>query len=77
MSWAGKILRVNLTAGTVRSEPLNMGWAKQYLGSRGLAAGGRHGAGQRTGGPDDLVVDRQWIDFGVDFFDQVFGGQTA
>ncbi|HET7527598.1 MAG TPA: aldehyde ferredoxin oxidoreductase family protein [Burkholderiaceae bacterium] len=37
MSWAGKILRVNLTAGTVKSEPLNMTWAKQYLGSRGLA----------------------------------------
>ncbi|WP_088280634.1 aldehyde ferredoxin oxidoreductase family protein [Ideonella sp. A 288] len=37
MSWAGKILRVNLTTGTVKSEPLNMTWAKQYLGSRGLA----------------------------------------
>ncbi|OGB08261.1 MAG: aldehyde ferredoxin oxidoreductase [Burkholderiales bacterium RIFCSPHIGHO2_12_FULL_69_20] len=37
MSWAGKILRVNLTAGTVTSEPLNMTWARQYLGSRGLA----------------------------------------
>ncbi|NDG41248.1 MAG: aldehyde ferredoxin oxidoreductase [Betaproteobacteria bacterium] len=37
MSWAGKILRVNLSAGSVTSEPLNMGWAKQYLGSRGLA----------------------------------------
>ncbi|MBK9133933.1 MAG: aldehyde ferredoxin oxidoreductase family protein [Betaproteobacteria bacterium] len=37
MSWAGKILRVNLTAGTVKSEPLNMAWAKEYLGSRGLA----------------------------------------
>ncbi|HEU5295584.1 MAG TPA: aldehyde ferredoxin oxidoreductase family protein [Burkholderiaceae bacterium] len=37
MSWAGKILRVNLTAGTIKSEPLNMAWAKQYLGSRGLA----------------------------------------
>ena len=37
MSWAGKILRVNLTAGTVKSEPLNMSWAKAYLGSRGLA----------------------------------------
>ena len=24
MSWAGKILRVNLTAGTVKVEPLNM-----------------------------------------------------
>jgi aldehyde:ferredoxin oxidoreductase len=38
MSWAGKILRVNLTAGTVKSEPLNMGWARAYLGSRGLAS---------------------------------------
>jgi len=37
MSWAGKILRVNLTAGTVKSEPLNMAWARDYLGSRGLA----------------------------------------
>jgi aldehyde:ferredoxin oxidoreductase len=37
MSWAGKILRVNLTAGTVTSEPLNMKLAREYLGSRGLA----------------------------------------
>jgi len=37
MSWAGKILRVNLTDGTIASEPLNMTWARQYLGSRGLA----------------------------------------
>ena len=36
MSWAGKILRVNLTAGTVKSEPLNMDWARDYIGSRGL-----------------------------------------
>jgi aldehyde:ferredoxin oxidoreductase len=36
MSWAGKILRVNLTAGTVTSEPLNMDWARDYVGSRGL-----------------------------------------
>ena len=38
MSWAGKILRVNLTAGTCTSEPLNMQWARSYIGSRGLAA---------------------------------------
>ncbi|PPE65659.1 aldehyde ferredoxin oxidoreductase family protein [Caldimonas caldifontis] len=38
MSWAGKILRVNLTTGECKSEPLNMTWAKQYLGSRGLAS---------------------------------------
>jgi aldehyde:ferredoxin oxidoreductase len=38
MSWAGKILRVNLTAGTVTPEPLNMDWARAYLGSRGLGS---------------------------------------
>ena len=38
MSWAGKILRVNLTAGTVKSEPLNMQWARDYIGSRGLGS---------------------------------------
>ena len=38
MSWAGKILRVNLSKGTCQSEPLNMKWAKEYLGSRGLAS---------------------------------------
>ncbi len=38
MSWAGKILRVDLSAGTVKSEALNMAWAKEYLGSRGLAS---------------------------------------
>ncbi len=38
MSWAGKILRVNLTAGTVKTEPLNMEWARSYLGSRGLGS---------------------------------------
>ena len=36
MSWAGKILRVNLTNGTITTEPLRMDWARQYLGSRGL-----------------------------------------
>ena len=38
MSWAGKILRVDLTAGTVKSEPLNMEWARAYIGSRGLGS---------------------------------------
>ena len=37
MAWAGKILRVDLGAGTVKTEALNMGWAREYLGSRGLA----------------------------------------
>jgi aldehyde:ferredoxin oxidoreductase len=37
MSWAGKLLRVNLTKGECTSEPLNMDWAQKYLGQRGLA----------------------------------------
>lgn len=37
MTWAGKILRVNLTKGTCESEPLRKDWARQYLGQRGLA----------------------------------------
>ncbi len=38
MSWTRKILRVDLTAGTCTPEPLNMDWAFEYLGSRGLAS---------------------------------------
>jgi aldehyde:ferredoxin oxidoreductase len=37
MGWNRKILRVNLTAGTCTEESLNMEWAQEYLGSRGLA----------------------------------------
>jgi phenylacetaldehyde:ferredoxin oxidoreductase (EC 1.2.7.-) len=37
MTWAGKILRVNLTQGTIKSEPLNRQWAREYIGQRGLA----------------------------------------
>jgi len=37
MAWTKKVLRVNLTAGTCTVEPLNMEWAQQYLGQRGLA----------------------------------------
>ena len=38
MGWNRKVLRVNLTAGTCTPEPLNMAWANDYLGSRGLAS---------------------------------------
>ncbi|ROR32601.1 aldehyde ferredoxin oxidoreductase family protein [Inmirania thermothiophila] len=38
MGWQRKILRVNLTEGTCTAEPLNMAWAAQYLGQRGLAS---------------------------------------
>ena len=37
MTYTKKILRVNLTEGTCTSEPLNLEWASQYLGQRGLA----------------------------------------
>ncbi len=37
MAWTKTILRVNLTEGTVTKEPLNMEWAQEYLGQRGLA----------------------------------------
>jgi len=37
MAWQGKLLRVNLTAGSWCSEALNLDWARKYLGQRGLA----------------------------------------
>ena len=37
MAWTRKVLRVDLTKGTCKSEPLNMKWAQEYLGQRGLA----------------------------------------
>lgn len=37
MAWQRKILRVDLTKGTCTAEPLNMAWAQDYLGQRGLA----------------------------------------
>ncbi len=37
MGWARKVLRVDLAKGTCTPEPLNMQWAQEYLGQRGLA----------------------------------------
>jgi len=37
MGWQNQILRVNLTEGTIRKEPLIKEWAQQYMGARGLA----------------------------------------
>ncbi len=37
MGWAGKMLRVDLGAGSCESEPLNRDWAERYSGRRGLA----------------------------------------
>jgi len=38
MGWQRKVLRINLTNGEVKEEPLNMDWAFQYIGERGLAS---------------------------------------
>ena len=38
MGWHRRILRVDLTKGKSASEPMNMAWAEQYLGSRGLGS---------------------------------------
>jgi aldehyde:ferredoxin oxidoreductase len=37
MAWNRKFLRVDLTNGTCKAEALNMEWAQEYLGQRGLA----------------------------------------
>ena len=37
MGWQKQVLRVNLTEGSSKVEPLNMEWAEAYLGERGLA----------------------------------------
>ena len=37
MAWQGKVLRVDLAAGTCTPEPLNRDWAAAYVGQRGLA----------------------------------------
>ena len=36
MAWAKKLLRINLTDGSVSEEALNMEWAADYIGQRGL-----------------------------------------
>ncbi len=38
MAWTQKVLRVNLTRGSCEPEALNMDWARNYLGQRGLAS---------------------------------------
>jgi aldehyde:ferredoxin oxidoreductase len=38
MGWKKKVLRVDLTKETARTEPLNMEWAQKYIGLRGLGS---------------------------------------
>ncbi len=37
MAWTRNVLRINLTKGSIKNEPLNIDWARDYLGQRGLA----------------------------------------
>ena len=57
--WIGKVLRVNLTAGTVKTEKLNAEWAKDYLGSRGL--GTRYFAAEVNPKVDPLSPENKLI----------------
>ncbi|HAF51008.1 MAG: Aldehyde:ferredoxin oxidoreductase [Synergistales bacterium 54_24] len=36
--WTGKLLRVNLTEGTITTEALRKPWAEEYVGARGLGS---------------------------------------
>jgi len=36
--WTGKLLRVNLTEGTITTEALRKPWAEEYIGARGLGS---------------------------------------
>ncbi len=36
--WTGTVLRVNLTRGTIKKEPLREDWARDFVGGRGLGA---------------------------------------
>ena len=59
MAWAKKLLRVNLTAGTVAEEPLNMEWAADYIGQRGL--GTRYLVAETDPTCDPLGADNKLI----------------
>ncbi|PIE32089.1 aldehyde ferredoxin oxidoreductase [candidate division KSB3 bacterium] len=57
--WIGKVLRVNLTEGTVKIEKLNEGWAKDYIGARGL--GSRYFVEEVSPQVDPLSPDNKLI----------------
>ncbi len=38
MGWQGNVLRIDLTAGNIVREPLNMDWAESFIGQRGLGS---------------------------------------
>jgi len=38
MGWQQNVLRIDLSSGKISTEPLNMEWAREYLGGRGLGS---------------------------------------
>ncbi len=59
MSWQQQILRVNLSKGECTIEPLNMAWANQYLGQRGL--GSKYLLEEMDPGADPLSAENKLI----------------
>ncbi|MBF8272181.1 MAG: aldehyde ferredoxin oxidoreductase [Magnetococcales bacterium] len=59
MAWQRKILRVNLTEGSCTSEPVNMAWAADYLGGRGL--GSKYLVSEVDPGVDPFSPDNKLI----------------
>jgi aldehyde:ferredoxin oxidoreductase len=59
MSWTRKILRVDLSKGTCTPEDLNMDWARDYLGQRGLAT--KYFVEEVDPGVDPLSADNNMI----------------
>ncbi len=57
--WHGKLLRVNLTAGTCETEALNEQWAKEYIGGRGL--GTKYFVEEVAADVDPLSADNKLI----------------
>jgi len=57
--WNGKLLRVDLTAGTCKIEKLNQKWAVEYLGGRGL--GTKYFTEEVAADVDPLSADNKLI----------------
>lgn len=57
--WIGKILRINLADGSIKTESLNKAWAKDYLGARGL--GTRYFVEEVDPGVDPLSPENKLI----------------
>ncbi len=59
MGWQKKVLRVDLGKGTSTVEPLNMEWAQQFIGERGLATKylwENMDPGADPTGPDNVLI---------------------